>query len=962
MENNNLIKVKIDGVDISSKVVIGSSFHEKINYDLDEGQFTIKFVGRENPYEMWSKVDITTPSDEIIVSGRLSHDIVQLVSKKPLLYTHEIGITEHTKILEKYWISGKTFTQPLRGVEGTYTLLDVVEILRDTVQLRRTVDVNVGSKRAFYIPDETANLLSQYIAPELTFKEMTLRECIDETLSFIDSKCRLDRDKNLIIDFFNFKNNKFEGIRTTKISREQNINEYSTKLVSNIMNAVPNKRRTEFDIEGNEIFPSSGMYTTLRGREFVFSPDTSMIPTPNPIYKVNQVLVLSNIKITKKPTIHDPEETIFEGYKDYSIDRIIEKELYDTFDVVTSPNLELENETQQTYLFYEYGKPNIITSETYGVFDAADVLSNVLLLGAVKSLRGETFSGETLPPDMDKPTFVKDGVTWKIELVGYSMTEPFTYAKFRVQYLSIPTDIRIEIDREDTSEINKYTEMMTNQKSRIVDSESFTDNMLFTLNKKGLSDMELSHKTKNYSDSLNIGDYTEDGFIITEKETIFLKDHFRFLYKLNKNFNKTSLFVGLNAQVRQWDIGESGRTLERDVVYKEFINISAEDEQRETIKNFNFMDGNWAHEQLGRTFIPDEEPLPKVIENFVFQTFKNDTLVNREMDNNFNAIVLPPQKHYGGNSVMLGFRFKDNISVGQTIETEKPNILPIEQRVNEEIRYADFQGRFDYINFELYHSNPDIDYTNLVEGNRFGRRYPLVDKTVFPIEKKIGDASYYIKKDNREVLKFNFIYQFTAQNKDLIIGKYLISRNYLFSRVGINPIIPHTDPNPTMFKIRFYENYVFSKSDNEIAPDGVLELDLDCSYSDGVLTINNNEIFAQTVVSWAIVSEFGDLVIAHNGQGGKYIHFDLELSQKGVQDIEEIVSYSHTITENISLQTDITAQSVQGVSYNTMITEDLSVTTDITANSYKINEYNTSIEEDVSINIDIDAYSLQYFE
>ena len=884
-----MIRVLLGGVDISNTVSLGSSFREKITYDLDEAQILIAHSTRNTPYTMWKTVDFRDiETNDFIYSGAISGDRVTLVSKKPLLYKHEINVVEHTKKLERYTISTKLFTQPL-GSEGKYTLKDVFEILRDTVPVRTNEEVGVSIP--FNIPNHVAALLDQYEAPELTLKEYTLREALDEALSFIDAKVRLDRNGDISVDFFNTKNNLVTGIRTTKTDLSQDINEYSTKLVSNTINPVPNTRFFEFNVEGNASYPAFGFWTTLRGRKFIFGPDDSVVPTPDNIYKVNQLLVRSRVRLLVNPPDPAGLTEVFFDELEYDIsDRVVEKRAYETLRTSINPSLNIDTFFQQTVLSYVYGKKNVFVGETYGIFDTNDVLSNVLRMSIVKAVRGKTFSGFTFPANMNAPVFTQGGTQYTIELPELTSDTFLTYAKFRTHYSSVPDTMRVEIDREDTSDIKFYTELMTNQKSRIIDSESFMDNVKFTVDKKGLADLELSHIAHSFSDTFNIGDFTDDGFIVTEKEVICYKDHYRCLYKLNKNFNKTSLFTGLHAEERQWDIAEDGRTVERELMIKDFINVHSLDFLRPTAPNTRILNQSYMHDQLRKTFIRQEEPLPDSVTNLMIRTFKLPDEGPPQIVNDaevvggvlYNALSTGFTKHYGGNTFSWNMGFEDNVSAGSRARDEEhlgaqsgnPILVrpPIpKQFANEFVRYTDAQGRFDYTQILFFNDNPNRSVVSA------STRYPLVTQEFS--QEPVGQVNVWTKKDNREVLRYNFAYQFMANQRKVVIGKFLSNRNYIFAKVGISPVSETSN-----FNIRVYADYKFNKSANEFAPpSSIADQEMLASWVNGVLIVNNSIINNPAVSSWAIVDSEDRLVLAVNGNGGGYIHFDLDTVQTGME-------------------------------------------------------------------------------
>jgi hypothetical protein len=55
---------------------------------------------KKTPFNMFDVVDVYE-NDDIIFSGRVSRDVVNVSSFNENLFNHEIHIIEHTKILER---------------------------------------------------------------------------------------------------------------------------------------------------------------------------------------------------------------------------------------------------------------------------------------------------------------------------------------------------------------------------------------------------------------------------------------------------------------------------------------------------------------------------------------------------------------------------------------------------------------------------------------------------------------------------------------------------------------------------------------------------------------------------------------------------------------------------------------------------------------------------------------------
>ena len=230
-----MIKVLLNNEDISNQTEVDLSFVEKLDRELDEAFLVISHTDRKEQYELYSVIDIFE-DQELLFSGRISSDLVELSSFDKKLYNHNVTLIEHTKLLEKFIVKGKTFTQPVNNPSTSlYTLYDVVRSLSSTTELQR-VDVVLDTD-LFSIPENLKQELEQIISPELSFKDVTLRQALDEVANNINAITRLDREGNIIFDKFNELLNEIEFV-TENYKKRQDITDYSTFLSSEVMNPV----------------------------------------------------------------------------------------------------------------------------------------------------------------------------------------------------------------------------------------------------------------------------------------------------------------------------------------------------------------------------------------------------------------------------------------------------------------------------------------------------------------------------------------------------------------------------------------------------------------------------------------------------------------------------------------------------------------------------------------------------
>ena len=409
---------------------------------------------------------------------------------------------------------------------------------------------------------------------------------------------------------------------------------------------------------------------------------------------------------------------------------------------------------------------------------------------------------------------------------------------FRVEYIPIPPSIRYEVVRDDVQEVNIHSYGTINQKLRIVDLNAFTNNIKGRVNQLSESELTLSHKVKNIENSFNIGDFTEDKFVITKKEVIVQRDHYIINYELNRNFNKISQFVGIDQEIRQWEIGERGRSLDRDLNYNEFIEIYADDlgsgnKGNTTIQN---------PELFLRTFADDFPVAELNLGIFESDDVKDDNGVKLKLN-------IPFYKMSGGGAFGLYYDFETNASAGDSLVTGDGTFLGFgsNRRFNVPVRYANDIGRFENMKVSFSTGGVFVQGTNEQEFD-FGNSLPEVKKT---IQNKINviEGEFLVEKDNRERIKMSLLYHIISRNIDeVVIGNKLLTHNSFF----IN--------KPNNLQLRLFKNRLFTIRDKNIRLTNEEQ-----RLTSGFLSINNSDMSIQIssnvdltdIDAWAITDEEG---------------------------------------------------------------------------------------------------------
>jgi hypothetical protein len=786
-------QVFINGVDFTNRVEIDISFVEKLNRELDEGYISIPHTFKKSAFTMFDIVDIYD-NETIIFSGRVAMDRVTVSSFNDRLFNHEISLIEHTKVLEKYIVKGKTVTQPVDfQVAPVQTLLDVVTLLRLTTPLE--LFGFQTSFRPFRIPQQTADLLDPIIAPEFNFKDLTLRQALDQVGSVIDSVARIDREGNLTFTQFDKLKEKVE-IVTQDYQLRKNITDYSNALESEILNATDSSFRTR-NQELQEVYPGENTYTTLRTNEFLFGfTDLIHVPTPRPIYKVNELRFLTFARIG---AVGDP--FAFDGWIEIDLgSRVVEFENWNTLETVRNQNdPDLSNRTKffkNNTFYFRYGKKNIFVGELFGLFGVQNVFNRVVEAAAVEEAVKRGF----VPSNLQFSGQQIGGKTYIIELPDLNDFDLDNgQVLFRVYYTPLIRALRYQIHRDTIDEVDFYSEAIVNQQTRLVDIEKFGNNLKGRINQMAGSVIQLSHRVKEYSETFNVGDFIlDDGlFVITQKEVVIHRDFYNVNYELTKNFNKFSQFIGVDQEIRQSEIGAADRTVERDLLYSEYVEVEAAE--------------SGSGENSIQTLKDTSVILKTLDASFEHTPLKFSTIKTNVIDDD---LLIGLNKSFGGGALSLNFELEDNISAGSSNQPENSAWFRPERRFNEPVVYADERGRFERLRFKSFNKIPtSLEQFEGSTGDQgfneygdfqldLGNQAPSFDSELLTGETPVIEGEWFVAKDSREVIKFNLMYHFLSRDfNEVVIGNKFVEKLGLIKN-GFNTV-----------KLWIYDDRRFDTSD-----------------------------------------------------------------------------------------------------------------------------------------------------
>ena len=559
-----------------------------------------------------------------------------------------------------------------------------------------------------------------------------------------------------------------------------------------------------------------------------FCSSTSLFPFTSSIWRDNDFFVARDSGFAYR---YDGVSTYLkldyiDEYGDLVLEcsnRIFEENIYRIQDVDSKINatdrLDPDKFYQSNTLYYTYRQKNILLGNTTGVWDTTTSIEIVARLQAFYMLQEDGYIGST--EDYDD------------YFVNFIDSNPYDYFSYQTHYVPVPNSVRLSIDREDNSDVEYNSTIISNQQSRIVNFENFTNNLYGRVNRIGNSELQLSNREVSSTDLYNIGDYTDDLYIITEKEIVFFRDYVYANYSLSKNYNMISKFIGVNSEIRQYEIAEQD-TLDRKIVYSEYIEVdidtSGTGSDTSKFDNGTFITG------FMDTFLVSSQLEP--IRGAIFDSSETT-----------NNLICDISSNGGGNSLVFDWQFPSNQFVAENID----NINS--QRARNFVSYVNSSGRMT--SFKLYFYNKLItDGFNPDLNLELADNYPITDLDFIHTEYLSNSSgnNFYTLKDSAEIIGGTIAFKIKPVDVNkVIIGRWLSRRNRL---VNENP--------PTSIKLYYSTSEKLGRTDTFDIPStytnyGTVSPTL--SYTNKTITINE---ISSVWTSWALTDENGKVLIGCN--------------------------------------------------------------------------------------------------
>lgn len=786
---NEIELSKANGYD----VILPIQINNRLNEQLDDAFFEM-YSTREAPIEPFTKCKIEIDNN---IYYYYAYSTSIKTNFKRNTYKHSVYLIEPTKWLERHILGGRAFSS---GSSFFTTNKELIELILKTCYVKSAVnsDIDIFANITLETNNrvEFNNEAREYFFPEQT----TLFEALEAIGKSMNAFPRMKDFNTLTYDFF-------DETEVYTIIENNIFDKQSIKTIDNYCGSIDSVAINSIDKDIVHYFPNRANGISERSETITITENTQEVITDEKIYDIKKMTIKANpIRPTTVRVSTGGSEIDYDIENDLDItEYVFEKSQWDLLNENINGDPEKNTKTSAIY----FNKNDRVISGLYnynkfffGFIPNQEAIFNIITL-ALRDI-GELGEGKVIGLTDDR-------------------------FEFNIQYLPLE-DLKIRTYKDKWEDFEPNNTLIYNQGANIIDLNYYGQNLQATIKKLGNEQVAISFTTTDISNlkcGLKVGDYQ-----ISEISIDALNKFYKVKLTLDKNFNKLAEQVGIDSQLRLFDIPNDDYVVDR-IIHKDYFVFLGT--QKETVAT-TFYD--------------------------IFKKRISGTLTRKNAYFNDNQIeiareavrqtTLPIINHTIPKAIILSWRNEDNNieayyrELGATMSKDK----------RKGVAYGDSKGELEFVYYTIYDQLP-------YQANDSARN-------TFPYQQSVSGANPLFNltinnlyKDARERLKFILQLNFLSEDKDILIGDAFTKYNGLISRGAFDDfgtfVIPLTEK----------KSHTFQKSDltnARIIDDNGQALGFSITYDETNLKwdITIDSTWSQTYTGWAIVKITGEVLLVCN--------------------------------------------------------------------------------------------------
>ena len=702
----NNITLKIGVINIPQKQIAqGLSMLDALDETLDTATVIIVPANRQEVFPMWENVWLTI--GETKRSYMVSEDSVDIISKQPILFKHTVQLIEPTKYLDVIPCDNLTFTKPSNQLSYPDDLggknASLWHVLRRIRMCAKTRLEGSTEPFPFEIDPAVEDELKGIEAPQFFLNVGNVHDAVNQVFKYINAvaRCWIADDGTLMLTFDRFnKRNKLIPNAQLDITRgyilnygaSQSIQDYASEVQTYVSNLTTDSENAD---QAVIVYPGPDNWASVRAEDDsgVLTTDNMCIITPSPIYKVIKLELwlafgrrLPTGWLDKTSASADVTELLVTSEVYKTLERKTEWEL------ITNANGIQEWKPiklgKDCAIIYEYLGNKIYGLSLKWTDWIAFSRSVIDSIAAYISFKTGTYTPGILtaqPTDIENPVNLDP--------------DKFEETMYRITYLST-TDGRFSSEKNEKTD--QEAMINVNQATNLTDNIALGQNMQGLVQRLGQDERLYTARFNGYQYLWNLGDYTEDGYIVTKRGISIHNDAVIGNMTLNKNFNRRSQFLDLDSEIRQFVIPAKENSLTRHSLIKQYVYFGIQEMEKGS--GYLFSDKSFG---LSLTNIEDH------IENY------NPNIFMIQSDDFSGNIVGAVDSKSFGNSIAFTFGFNDNRSAGNRVYEEDS------KQAEQAVPYTKNGG---LKNLQLQLANRMLITENQADSAAYAKQFPLFTK------------------------------------------------------------------------------------------------------------------------------------------------------------------------------------------------------------------------------------------
>jgi hypothetical protein len=641
-----------------------------------------------------------TVNDLVYLTGSINLDHTTTTNNDELTITASVALTS-TPV---YIVDMNPIITSTIENNGIETYAEVVDRILGNIEAKDINDTTTFPE--FTLGDSTRAWLSTIPCPEVTLDNYTVFQALKELADSLKAFPRISEWGIVEFDLIGELNNNLIDINDYHGEIKEIIaTDYINSLEVNSANVIES-----FQAGNTKTFPSMGRWANIRGKSQ--SPDqitqaNSSLTFFDNIYSIKKVLV-QGLEVTHSGGTY-PSTTVWDITA-----HIVETKRFNSFKDVESNDYAtrvIGLLSQGNTMPYTQGQNQITgfdhtAKKFFGTPKQA-------ILEAIMTVAQQFDEGVTVT-NIETPSATYEEILYQVEFV-------------------VTTDINIRQYKSNTESFGTDITLFSNESSKVTDGTHLGERTKALVNRLGNPSRELSGVVENYNSLPLIGNFTNEGEVVTNMLLTLNNSQVDYTAVLYTDYEAISDFIGVDSAYRQYQVPDKD-IVDRQVTYNDHYVVS-----RNVAHNSSDLSpmNSGAFISLLANFYG--APLDFYIPTYCEWKFRHSEKVPSDGDwNTFDVEAITPiQVHSKGNSLQFVATLQDNYSV-------YPSKLAVdEDYYQDDFRYTDLFGNVASARIRMF-TTGDLE-ASIIDANTFPE---LTDQA--PSGSLILAIDALINKDARE--------------------------------------------------------------------------------------------------------------------------------------------------------------------------------------------------------------------